>query len=75
MDKKIKIIKFIKKYRNNIGFVFVGIFLVILLLILFINSIDFFVSSIDSALIINNSNNNVVRFDIEGLNKLGIVDK
>ena len=72
--KRIDIKALVKKYQHNIIFFAAGIALVIVLLILFTNSINFLVTSVDTALDVGSAETSPTRFNIEGLRQLDLLD-
>ncbi len=72
--KKINIKALLGKYRHNIVFFVVGIVLVIVLISLFTSSINFLVTSVDTALDVGSTQAEPTRFNIDGLRRLDLLD-
>jgi len=62
----------VRRYGKDIAFGVVGIVLTIILIVLFIQSVGFLVTSVDSALSIKEGAEAPVRFNIQGLQNLGL---
>ncbi len=74
--KKIKLndlTNILKERGYDIAFAVFGIILLIILIVLFVFSVSFSAESIDKALRIDESRNNLVRFNVDGFMGLGIV--
>ena len=67
-----KIPSWTKRYKRDIVFFVVGIVMVVVLSIVFVQSISFLIESVDTALSVDTGQQALVRFNLDGLTELGI---
>ncbi len=67
-------IESIKKNKSEIIFYSVGLTLSVIIIFVFVNSIGYLVSSLESALEVTHSNYSSVTFNVDSLKTLGVVN-